>query len=191
MSVYTYKPKFGVAEFVLSSSDENIGIYETELSTLRFPEKTMVDVEQWPSISCYLRVVDSDTGEELIESDMPSNCDGLMIFTKKAKDALDSFVKPYGQFLPLNCDKKELYILNVYNVVDCLNWDESSIFWEGEKSKTTPFIEDYCFDIEKLEGQSMFRLPYKNETRTYFTEKFIDTLKKLGIEGFNYRLISR
>ncbi|MFD1878473.1 imm11 family protein [Vibrio chagasii] len=186
-----YKPLFGVGELFLRSINEVGSRNSEEMEKLRFADKNKVDESSWLPISCYISYVDSDTGEKFIESDVPSNCDGMMIFNKKGKEALSSFIKPYGQFLPLDCEGKELYILNIFNVVDCLDLDKSEIMFREELdlSDPQPVIDDYEFDVKKLGENALFRLPYKNEARIYFTESFINEIEKHQLTGFNYRAI--
>ncbi|MBU2112318.1 MAG: hypothetical protein KKE94_00945 [Gammaproteobacteria bacterium] len=113
----------------------------------------------------------------------------LWIFDDVAKACLEEFIRPYAEFLPLQCEKQELYLLNVFHVVDavdlngCLIACPEQIDW----SDPDPAIIEYAFIESVVENTPLFRVPYSNITKVFFTNRFIEEVEKHGLTGFGYR----
>lgn len=191
MKIYTQRVVYGICDVFLSSVDTDRRKFAVESEVLQFRGKSRIDEHQWEPLRCYIDCVDEMTGEPLQMADFPSNTSGMFIVNKNAKDALKKVVAPYGQFLPLECKEDELYILNVYHVIDCVNLERSEILFREslDPSRPNPFIESYEFDQDKIGDSLIFRLPYERETAIYFQGGLIDEIQKLGLTGFAYSCI--
>ncbi|MCF2860515.1 hypothetical protein L1286_23925 [Pseudoalteromonas sp. SMS1] len=190
MKVFQYRPLEGVGDVYVDDRGISDAEYKKNRNVLTFSEKEKIGTK-WIELPVYIDYVDEFSGAKLATSDIPSSCDQLLCFREHAKDLLETFVKPYGEFLPLRCEEQKLYVLNVFNVVDCLDLEKSEIRFREEldMSDPEPSIKKHVFDEGKILSNALFRLPYKNVTRVYFTESFINEIEKHQLTGFNYRAV--
>ena len=143
---------------------------------------------EWKSIEVeYLKV--NSKGERRFAVDMPSGGLSGLILNEKAKIALESFVLHYGELLPLRCPDEPLWLVNVTNVVDALDFEESDITSRDKYPKSTPLIYRPVFKIEKLTKGALFRLPYENISTTYFDDEFVSLVTNKGLTGLVPRLV--
>lgn len=177
--------------FLESSNLDLTDQFMAEMKLIDFPDKQPIDLSEWQPVACYVSYKDEETGKKYVRADIPAETNGHMFFNRRAKEALTDFVAPYGQFLPLECKEDELYILNVFNVVDCLDMEKSDIFLRErlDLSDPRPLIDKYVFFEDKVDKNDLFRLPYKNHTDIFFTQNFIKEVEKHDLTGFEYRLL--
>lgn len=114
---------------------------------------------------------------------------GLWLFDDVAKNCLEDFVRPYAEFLPLQCEKQALYLLNVFHVVDAVDLDGCLIACpeQIDWSDLDPGIIEFAFIESRVTNTPLFRVPYRNITKVFFTNRFIEEVEKHGLTGFGYR----
>lgn len=104
---------------------------------------------------------------------------GVIAMSKRAKDVLESFVVK-TEFLPINTDAGVYYAINVLNVLDCLNKEESKFV----STKQGQIVEFTYIDFypEMLEGNNLFKIP-EMPYRTFVSSVFLEEYEMNDFEG--------
>lgn len=58
-------------------------------------------------------------------SNTPGLSPHLPVFDKKAVSILDDLLKGNAEILPLECKEGDFYLINVTNVIDCIDYEKS------------------------------------------------------------------
>jgi hypothetical protein len=94
-------------------------------------------------------------------------------------------LEEYIEFLPIETDSGIFYIVNVLNIVDCLNEDKFLGSLGFTKVLSSVQIFEFNFDIEDLPPK-VFRLPYKGNFSNgviFFNEAIVE---KMGQNKIKY-----
>jgi hypothetical protein len=142
----------------------------------------------WKPIRVSYLMFDSN-GQERLAVDMPGGGLSCLVLNKRAKSALEPFLKQYGELLVLQCDTEPLWMLNVTKVVDALDHDKSDITEKHKYPRETPLLYRPVFIEDRLRGIDIFRLPYRNIATTYFSENFVALVNAKKITGLAARLV--
>lgn len=122
---------------------------------------------------------------------------GRGLFSCRARSHLDGILRRFGQLFPVDCDVKEYFLYNVTTVVDALDRDHSRLEYfpqlRREKEAGLPLyvrmVFEYWFHEDRLAGVDIFKLPEFNETRTYVSERFVQTVSDGGLTGFSFEKV--
>ncbi|MGO4699556.1 hypothetical protein AB4Z50_35590 [Paenibacillus sp. 2TAB26] len=101
----------------------------------------------------------------------------IPIISLETKEFLSPFIKKSVQFLDFKL-KQDICGLNVTNVIDCIDYD-NSIIEDGSIIK----IE---FDKSKLEGQYIFKIPQHRMIAVYVTDALKDIIEKSPFKGYEF-----
>lgn len=107
---------------------------------------------------------------------------GAVVCDEVAKSKLEKFVGDEVEFLPVELGiEGEFYFINVINIIDCLNKEESKfkLFSDGSVMK----IQEYVFFEERLENVYLFKIPETAMKEILCTEKFRRLINDLGLSG--------
>jgi hypothetical protein len=84
----------------------------------------------------------------------------VIVVTARAKDRLERLIGPYVEFLPLATLKgKELFAVNVVEVVDCLDRKASKITPSRDDPSRIVHIGRFVFDRTRLRNVPVFKIP--------------------------------
>jgi len=89
------------------------------------------------------------------------------------------------QILPIDYEGiKTLYVLNVINMVDCLDYDKSVLRrWEDGRVSE---IDEFAFHYSIVSQHDIFKIPEKNRTHIFVSDKFKATVEENGLIGFKF-----
>ncbi|UUO05179.1 hypothetical protein M4951_17550 [Blastopirellula sp. J2-11] len=119
----------------------------------------------------------------------------LLFFSERAKCCLTVSLGNRVEWLPVRLiadDDTQCYLMNVLQVIDCLDVDHSSIEWIGVRRKPTgrsiaSRIQAYSFFEEKLKGSILFRLPERPFAHEiYVTEEFVNKVQECKLIGASF-----
>ncbi len=159
---------------VLYTNDENI--------------KQLMEGFDGASQSNNWKPVELTTWESGIEGDIISYSESpdIPLFTNKAIYALEDLIKDSVEFLPIIHEKYNCFVVNVIDVLDCLNYNEAKLNRWG-------VIDKYDFIKEKVTGHHIFRIAIKDRKRPYLipivSDEFRQRVLDLGITGLRFRLV--
>lgn len=127
------------------------------------------------------------------ESDIASNfpyCSPMyFIADEKAENLLKQLVDEHIEILPMNCKGKHYKVINIVNVVDCLDVERSRYqVCKGDPSQILKY-EKLEFLSEKIEEYSIFMIPQYLGCAFFCTDKFKYAMEEAGIKGLCFNLI--
>ena len=114
---------------------------------------------------------------------LPSGKMGVYSFVYQGQ--FQPFMSDKVQILPIDYEgTKTLYVLNVINVVDCLDYEKSKIrrFSDGTVSE----IDEFAFDYSKVSQHDIFKIPEKIWSTVFVSDKFKATVEENGLIGFKF-----
>jgi len=142
--------------------------------------------------------IDSLNGEEVInwepvefysshrkksKSDYIHFLTGSPILSLKARNALEPYIANDVQFLPI-IHEQELYLVNVVNVLDCVDYSRSKI----RKGLQGVFVgfNSISFNEDMVQDQLIFKIKEQVERHVYVTDAFKDIVQQSKLKGFGF-----
>lgn len=129
-----------------------------------------------------------DTVSKKSYRDFPNFLIGKPVVSARVKEVIEPFVKNEVEFLPLIHDELDLYMINVTNVLDCVDWKRSDVRLtaKGEYAGFNKLV----FDFEKI-APSMYMFKFKEtaRTRVYVTEAFKNLIENTKFKGLDFSFV--
>lgn len=107
---------------------------------------------------------------------------------QKVKDVLSVRFGAAVEFLPLNHEGHEIYLMNVLDVVDCLDVEHSRLK-RFSGSQRISSISSYSFYPAKVSGHGIFRLAELPRSNTFVTKEFLDVYEAADLHGLKFELV--
>ncbi len=136
----------------------------------------------WKSIE----VVRMEPEKKLQLSNAPGFHSHIPVFDKEAVDVLQKFLVNSAEVLPLKNSEKDFYVINVTQVVDCIDYDRAvvKLFSDGSIMR----FKKYAFIENKVRGLDLFKI--KDErSMPFVSDEFKNTVEAAGLEGFKFQLV--
>jgi hypothetical protein len=129
------------------------------------------------------RLTVSDQGRPLKPGDFYA-CSGgdMLVLGDHAKASIGRDLEQYGELLPLVCDGRPFWTLNVTSFVDALD-DSKSQLLRASDTGAILMIRQLALRAAPLAGAGLFKLPQIPRGLIYATEAFKDTLAKHKLAG--------
>ena len=108
------------------------------------------------------------------------------ILNEKSYKILYPYIKNEAQIFKVKCENDNLYVVNITNIIDCLDYDKSEIKRFPSSGRVMRVIK-YVFKIEKLRNTTIFKLPEFPKGISYVTENFKNIVEKNNIKGFKFK----
>lgn len=127
------------------------------------------------------------SGDGLLCDNM-SLASGASTFSKKAVDLLMPIMGSQVEVLPLSFKTKQYFLVNVINILDCIDYDASE-FERYEPNGRIMFFHKYSFREDKLLKSNIFKTTDEPEGIPFVTDAFVDFVKKSDLTGFKFELV--
>lgn len=108
------------------------------------------------------------------------------ILNEKSYKALYLYLKNHSQIFKIKSDNKIFYVVNVIDIIDCLNYDKSELKYFSSSGRVMD-VEKYVFKTEKLKNAIIFKLPEFPKSISYVTEEFKKAVEENNIKGFKFK----
>ena len=108
------------------------------------------------------------------------------ILNEKSYKVLYPYLKKHSQIFKIKSDNKIFYVVNVIDIIDCLNYDESELKYFSSSGRVMD-VEKYVFKTEKLKNATIFKLPEFPKSISYVTEEFKKAVEENNIKGFKFK----
>lgn len=118
--------------------------------------------------------------------DVSSISTSSYIINEKAYKVLYPYLKEHSQIFQLKNENKIFYVINVTDIIDCLDYDNSEIKYFSSSNRVMD-IEKYVFHSEKLKKATIFKLPEFPKGISYATEEFKKVVEENNIIGFKFK----
>lgn len=192
MSVYNYSPVDGVflvkVEGTGKGGEPSPEGMKNEI-TLSFNEKKRLS-DAWDPVSVnVLSYNPRGLKKKLIHADFLTSTFSSLCLTQNAYEKLKDFIEPYGELLPLKCEEENLWVLNVTNIIDAIDFERSIPYPDCETGNYDyPNFYRFAFKQDIIKNAPVFRLPQPLITRTFFTDIFLQKIRDENLTGINFRL---
>jgi hypothetical protein len=106
------------------------------------------------------------------------------VFSERAVNELFPLIEQSVQILPLACDEDSLYIINVIDIVDCLDKTRSKLkrFSQGGVMR----IEHHVFREEAICDKHFFKIP-ELSVPVYVSDTFKAVVEDKGLKGLLWK----
>jgi len=108
------------------------------------------------------------------------------ILNEKSYKILYPYLKNHSQIFRLKNENKIFYVINVIDVIDCLDYEKSELKLFPSSGRVMRVIK-YAFRTEKLKNASIFKLPEFPNSISYVTEEFKKIVEDNNITGFKFK----
>lgn len=108
------------------------------------------------------------------------------ILNEKSYKILYPYIKNEVQIFKIKSENDKLYVVNITNIIDCLDYDKSEIKRFPSSDRVMRIIK-YVFKIEKLKNATIFKLPENPKGISYVTEEFKKVVEENNIKGFKFK----
>ena len=111
---------------------------------------------------------------------------GTLGCNKQAYKILEPLIKNSVELLPLNCKEGNYSLIKVTDIVDCLDYDNSTIdrFDDGR----VMWVDSFAFYPEKIQNKHIFKIPELNAVYLV-SQTFKNCVEIHGLEGLIFRLV--
>ncbi|AJS61133.1 imm11 family protein [Paenibacillus sp. IHBB 10380] len=117
--------------------------------------------------------------------DFPVYRIGKPVISAKVKRAIESFISSEVEFLPLVHKELELYMINVTNILDCVDWERTDVEWTEENSFAG--FNKLVFDFSKIpEHTYIFKFKELATVAVYVTEEFKELIERNKFKGLDF-----
>lgn len=118
-------------------------------------------------------------------NDFPRYLSGHPIISEKVKDILLPIIAEEVETLPLAHPDLKMFMLNITNIIDCVDYRRSVIKLTG-KGNFARFIK-LIFDFSKIpESTYMFKIKETAIVQVFVTEKFKELVEFHGLKGLDF-----
>ncbi|MEG6591326.1 imm11 family protein [Paenibacillus barengoltzii] len=120
--------------------------------------------------------------------DFPDYRIGKPVISARVKEVIEPFVRTEVEFLPLMHEELDLYMVNVTNVLDCVDWKRSD--FESFEDGTLAGFNKLVFDFTKIPKWTyIFKFKERATTRVYVTEAFKDLIESHKFKGLDFSVV--
>jgi hypothetical protein len=176
---------------VYSPPDDVVGVHvdvESDFDALDFSSKKPVGVN-WRPVPVHLAFHDYNRPHVRSNRvDFPNSNFGGLALSERAKVCLEPLLSTYGELLPLACPDEPLWALNITKVIDALDLERSVILDRPTMNPMCPNVVRCAFDATRTSDAVIFRLPQTNVSEIFFTDKFVEEVRRHELTGFGYRV---
>jgi len=108
----------------------------------------------------------------------------MPVVSKRVREIIEPFVTNEVEFLPLIHDELELYMINVTNIIDCVDYNYSEVRLSvGKMAGFTKIV----FDFSKIPSETyLFKLKEVAKTKVFLTEKFKELIESHKIKDLDF-----
>lgn len=123
--------------------------------------------------------------EESKRSDTPTFGGGRPVLSENAVLILGDLIKGVTEILPLDYSKEKYYVINVVDVVDCIDYEKTKCKMFENSNRVMRFIE-YAFKANAVKGKHIFKIPEHPKSEVFISDEFRDRVLNNGLEGFAF-----
>ena len=111
------------------------------------------------------------------------------LLTQKAYEILYPYIKDYVQLLETTTDYGNMFLVNVTNVNNCLDYDNSEILRFPFPPHRIMRIDKFGFFEERIKDIEIFQIPETKNSFPFVTEGLKNIIEENGLTGFRFELI--
>jgi len=138
------------------------------------------EAASWPREVIDLNVLKSNR-----KGEFPSLYGWIPVFSEKAWDILKFYIGPAVQVIPVTCNGECFFLVNVIEVIPCLD-HQKSVIQKNSITGQVSSISNHYFNTEMLQGKYIFKIPETKGLEVYITDKFKSIVSQNNLEGLTF-----
>lgn len=154
--------------------------HENDARALNFSGKSLID--SWYPLQVEIVALEGKT-----LSDFPAMTGGTLVCNERSLEVIFPFIGHSIEVLPLQSEHEKFYIINVLDMVDCLDHELSEI--EYFKSGNIKAITRYTFREKCLRNRAIFKIVERKGGPIFVSDTFKKIVEQNGLRGLNFREI--
>ena len=112
----------------------------------------------------------------------------MQIFSDRVKDVIEEMIGNSVEFLPTITDEGVFWLVNITNVVNCIDYEKSQ-FRSFSSSGRIMVFEKYSFVEEKVRNEDIFRIVDMPYYRPFVSDRFKEVIEANDFKGFIFKLV--
>ncbi len=116
-----------------------------------------------------------------------SGVSGLVV-NEKGYETLSVHLREAVEFLPLDYENGQSYLMNVIDVRDCLDRSRSDVSYFNDTDEII-YVRKFAFKTGTLRDAVIFRVKEVPTYGPYVTDEFIEAYQDAGLDGLDFELI--
>jgi hypothetical protein len=119
------------------------------------------------------------------DSDFPSLSPGVPVLTDQAITILEQYLQGNTEILNLKSRVGNYSIINVTNVIDCIDYDKSDFKRFKSSGEIMKFFK-YCFIADKIAGAHIFKITDLPHGYVFVSDDFKTKVEQSGLVGYEF-----
>lgn len=112
----------------------------------------------------------------------------IPVVSSRVIEVTRDLIQEQVEILPTICLDCELYILNITNIVDAVDYKKSQAKYFSDGKRVLRFIK-LAFIEEKVRGNHIFKLVERKLTSVYVSDEFRQRIIDNNLTGFKFELV--
>ena len=112
----------------------------------------------------------------------------MPIVTRRVIEATRDLLGNNVEILPVLCEKQELFLLNVTQVLDCIDYTRA-IYKRFPSSGRIMRFKKFSFIKDKVIGMHVFKIKEQPLYGVFVSDEFRQRILDNGLEGFAFELV--
>lgn len=112
----------------------------------------------------------------------------IPVFDKNAVNELRDYLEGNAEILPISCEGKKFYIINVTNVMDCIDYEASEYKTFRDGVRIMRFTK-YAFLRDKIENVHIFKIKDEPLRSPFVSDAFRQKILDSNLIGFKFELV--
>lgn len=138
--------------------------------------------ETWCPIS--MRLIHTDGGLELLPSDAPWLGSHALILRQSAIRKMGSYLREYGELLPLDCSEANLSIFNATHVLKALDEEASSVMRLSNGRIIR--VNRHVFRSDCIAGHDFFKISNLRVSPIFFSKRAVQLWESTDLKGLAF-----
>lgn len=113
---------------------------------------------------------------------------GIPVFNAKVIKEIRNFIESSVEILPLVYNNDEFYVINITEVLDCIDYKKSKYVTFKSSGRIMRF-ERYFFNEECIKGKHIFKIKDEPKRRAFVSDEFRLKVLESRISGFKFELV--
>ncbi len=113
-----------------------------------------------------------------------------LVFNRKAYNVASKYLKPFGEFLDVNCEGNDYYLFNILRVADGGEIDQNNSereFATMDGMTLQVGIKRLKFKEDKLKGAMVFKAEFDEYHRIFCNAAFKRLIEEANLTGIEFR----
>jgi hypothetical protein len=138
----------------------------------------------WSGVEVKL-VCRDERGVALGSVDSPWLSSHALVIKRQAANLLGTFLRDYGELLPLRCVEADLLVYNPTLVLDALDEGASDV-WRSNAGRVIR-INRHVFRHQVVEGADIFKIPNLRVSPVFLSHRAVKIWRDSGVTGIDFK----